>query len=191
MFWNLGILVFSETLSFALDGQSPVCDPTISSKMQGYQWSGASSIAAMVACILSLPPDEASSLQNGLTTDLPFASCHVNLSLVVTALVKAIEHIINLQIPPTVASEPRLDGDVHPAPCHLKSLMSCLVSLDTTVSGSHTARVAVKDMMQQYGDILSECWSPGNTVGLRKPPNMDFTMRDGWVVSPLSLIDWN
>jgi hypothetical protein len=115
----------------------------------------------MVDCILTLPVDEAYTIQGEL---LPITSYHVNTNLVVKALVTAVENIIDLQLSQSPSLESQLEdsmaGDGSDSWSHrIKVLMKCLVSLDTTVAGSHTARKALQELMSEHGDILSECWS--------------------------------
>lgn len=80
------------------------------------------------------------------------------------ALTKGIEHTIDLNINGS-ADGPEWSGlttflnDSMDWKESTKPLLTCLVTLETTVSGVHTARPALEDLMRHYGDILMDCWS--------------------------------
>ena len=82
-----------------------------------------------------------------------------------TVLVKAIESIIDIQLrqstdPDSAPEDPSGSSPYDGWSGHIKSLMTGLLSVDTTVSGSYTARKALQKLMHEHGDILSECWQP-------------------------------
>lgn len=81
-----------------------------------------------------------------------------------TALENAVENIISLQSN-TCHDMDQPSGNVHKAFaegawCHqAEFLMKGPLSLDVAVGGSQTAGVALKSLVQNHGDIVSECWS--------------------------------
>lgn len=83
------------------------------------------------------------------------------------ALTKAIEHTLDLNLN-DIAEDQELSGsatfldDSMSWMGSIKPLLTCLVTLETTVSGLHTARPALDDLMRHYGDILMNCWSHEN-----------------------------
>lgn len=79
-----------------------------------------------------------------------------------TALEKAVEHIIHLKIFQSYdheAAGTACDPDREVWARQIDVLMKGLLSLDATVGGSQTAGVAFQSLMQEYGDIISECWT--------------------------------
>jgi hypothetical protein len=94
----------------------------------------------MVDCILTLPVDEAYTIQGEL---LPITSYHVNTNLVVKALVTAVENIIDLQLSQSPSLESQLEDSM---------------AGDGSDSWSHRIK-ALQELMSEHGDILSECWS--------------------------------
>lgn len=157
-FWNLGLLIFAEILQPLRNSAIPDLLP----KMQTFRRDATSSIAEIIECVLQLPVQEAFNLQNGLSADVPLIAYHVTPSLMVTALEKAVEHIIDMQISYDHKEEP-LDSSL--GSCdeiwtrQIDCLMKGLLSLDVTVGGSQTAGVAFQSLMRKHGDIISECWT--------------------------------
>ena len=96
---------------------------------------------------------------------VPLISQHANTTIVVAALVKAIEHAISLNPSAqpsygavcSTTENLTLPESWVPA---VKPLLACLSALDTTVSGAHTARIAMEDLLLRYGDILMDAWTP-------------------------------
>lgn len=80
------------------------------------------------------------------------------------ALAKAMEHTIDLnmtrEIDDTTMSDQSTTLD---APTEwigsVKPLLICLINLKSTISGTYAAEPALQKLMQQYGDILMDCWS--------------------------------
>ncbi|KAJ6119644.1 hypothetical protein N7523_003924 [Penicillium sp. IBT 18751x] len=157
-FWNLGVLTFAEILQPLENTAIPDPHPT----MQSYRQVATSSMAEFIECVLQLPVEEAFNLQNGLSADVPLIAYHVTPSLMVTALEKAIEHIIDMQ---TSHNEKEMRLGTSWDSCdetwtrHIDCLMKGLLSLDITVGGSQTAGVAFESLMRKHGDIISECWT--------------------------------
>ena len=153
VFWDLGVLVLAEHLKCVLN-EAYHSHESLISTMLTYQWQAALSVARTVECVLALPAEEAFKPHSGLSAEVPITACHVTPSLVVTALHKAIEQIIDLELSSDFGSTPDGVWD-----CHIGVLMKGLVSLEVTIGGSRTARVALQSLMRNYGDILCECWS--------------------------------
>ena len=106
-------------------------------------------------------------LINSVQAKLQFISHHANTSLVVLALAKAIEHTIDLNLSTSLESPAPVSSLYGPLPsgdwvASIKPLLTCLLTVDSTVSGAFTARPALQRLMQQYGDILMDCWSHGD-----------------------------
>lgn len=104
-------------------------------------------------------------LINSVQAKLQFVSHHANTALVVMALVKGIEHTIDLNLSKQSKNSQALvvPGSTTSARpnwvASIKPLLTCLVALESTVSGVFTARPALKGLLRQYGDILMDCWS--------------------------------
>ena len=157
-FWNLGILIFAEILQPL--GNSAI--PDLPLKMQACRRDATSSIAGIIERVLQSPVEEAFNLQNGLSVDVPLIAYHVTPSLMVTALEKAVEHIIDMQISYKHNEEPvdsSLGSHDETWTRQIDCLMKGLLSLDVTVGGSQTAGVAFQSLMRKHGDIISECWT--------------------------------
>lgn len=106
-------------------------------------------------------------LINSVQAKLNLISHHANTSLVVLALVKGIEHTIDLNINVPNGPGDEVGSGFDPNwVASIKPLLSCLLTLDSTVSGAYTARPALQTLMQQYGDILMDCWSHDDHVNL-------------------------
>ncbi|KAJ5519362.1 hypothetical protein N7453_001784 [Penicillium expansum] len=142
MFWNLGPAVWE------------------------YQHDAASCVAQVVECVLNLPAEEAFNLQNGLGAEVPLTAYHVTPSLAVTALQRAIESVIDLQLHSCSVDDVSDDNAKLLIPDgiwdrQIDILTKGLMSLDVTIGGSQTCGVALKELMHKHGDILSECWTSG------------------------------
>ncbi|KAJ5678054.1 uncharacterized protein N7477_003687 [Penicillium maclennaniae] len=157
-FWNLGVLTFAEILQPLENTAIPDLLPT----MQSYRQVATYSMAEFIECVLQLPVEEAFNLQNGLGADVPLIAYHVTPSLMVTALEKTVEHIIDMQ---TSHNEKEMPFEIlwdfrdETWTRHIDCLMKGLLSLDVTVGGSQTAGVAFQSLMRKHGDIISECWT--------------------------------
>lgn len=157
-FWDLGILTFVEVIQALQDNAISDLSPEI----QAYRQNATFSIAAIIECVLRLPVDEAFNLQNGLSADVPLIAYHVTLSLMATALDKAVEHIIDMRTSCRYNDESVgttwTTGD-ETWTRQIDFLMKGLLSLDVTVGGSQTAGVSFQSLMRNHGDIISECWT--------------------------------
>lgn len=152
IFWDLGILVLAEVLRTISYTTNPP-DQQLVSQMQNYRWESSVSVARTIEAVLNLPTAEAFEPSSGLDPEVPLTASHVTITTIVSALQKAIEHIIDCKL--------ALDDDLFPDGSWdrcLGILMKGLVALGVTVGGSRTATVSIQTLMQTYGDILSECW---------------------------------
>ncbi|KAJ5315389.1 hypothetical protein N7476_005696 [Penicillium atrosanguineum] len=157
-FWYLGVLIFAEILQ----PLRTTAIPDLSSKMKTCRRDATSSMADIIECVLQLPVEEAFNLQNGLSADVPLIAYHVTPSLMVTALEKAVEHIIDMQTSYNHNEEPvgtSWDSREETWTRQIDYLMKGLLSLEVTVGGSQTAGVAFQSLMRKHGDIISECWT--------------------------------
>jgi hypothetical protein len=87
----------------------------------------------------------------------------------VIALEKAIEHMIYLHLSakhfghtPTKLQVEAYDKV--PWNMSIKYMLTCLASLESTVSGLYITNSAFQPLMRKYGDILMECWSPDDKL---------------------------
>jgi hypothetical protein len=164
MFWNLGIFLLNDVFQNACKYLNVSDEQQLAPIIRKYQQEAALCVAQTVECVLNLPVEEAFNLQNGLGAEVPITAYHVTPSIAVTALQKAIEGVIKLQLHSTHDAD-LFEGDCRiPMPDgswnrQIDVLMKGLMSLDVTIGGSQTSSMALRLLMQQYGDILSECWT--------------------------------
>ncbi|KAJ5201132.1 hypothetical protein N7449_005935 [Penicillium cf. viridicatum] len=165
MFWNLGIFLLVEVFKKVTKDLDPSVEQEVGPAVREYQRDAASCVAQVVECVLNLPAEEAFNLQNGLGAEVPLTAYHVTPSLTVTALQRAIESVIDLQL--YSSSDDDLSDDAQfliPDGVwdrQIDILMKGLMSLDVTIGGSQTCGVALRGLMHKHGDILSECWTSG------------------------------
>lgn len=165
MFWNLGIFLLVEVFKKVTKDLDSSVKQEIGPAVREYQRDAASCVAQVVECVLNLPAEEAFNLQNGLGAEVPLTAYHVTPSLTVTALQRAIESVIDLQL--YSGCDDDLSDDAQfliPDGVwdrQIDILMKGLMSLDVTIGGSQTCGVALRGLMHKHGDILSECWTSG------------------------------
>jgi hypothetical protein len=155
IFWDLGVLVLTEvlrSLSYEISLSNP-SNEQLFFQTQKYRRESAVSVAYTVESVLNLPATEEFKPSSGLDPEVPLTALHVTPTTVVSALQKAIEHIIDSKLSSGTNLCP--DGTWDRS---LGILMKGLVALGVTVGGSRTATVSIQSLMQRYGDILSECW---------------------------------
>lgn len=162
--WNLATLTFAEYLDGAKDVVPAPYMSGMSSQIMKYRWTGVQSIASMISGLGTLSSDEASIHETGISSDIPYFSCHITSHLVLQTLVKAIDSAVGLRSPGGFLHGPSLGFGIDTDPYVIwsgcvKSMLRSLISLEATVWGSHTAREALQGLMQRHGDILTECWS--------------------------------
>lgn len=102
--------------------------------------------------MLSLPPEEAFNLQNGLRADVPIISYHITPSLTATTFEKAIEAMIDIHLTDE-------QDNVSMWKQQIDTLMKSLTSLDVTVGGEQVTKAAFSSLLRRHGDVLSECWT--------------------------------
>ncbi|KAJ6160764.1 hypothetical protein N7470_004160 [Penicillium chermesinum] len=161
--WNSGVLVLAEALEPFVNPMSHILSQEIGQSIRTHEREAVSSVAQMIECVLALPIEETFNVQHGLAPEAPITAYHLTPSVITTALGKAVVHTINLQF----FSSPGLgktDGDPDFSSDgswrrQIDCLMKGLVSLDVTIGGSQTFGLVMRSLMQEYGDIISECWS--------------------------------
>lgn len=165
MFWNLGIFLLVEVFKKVIKDLDSSVEQDVGPSVREYQRDAASCVSQAVECVLNLPAEEAFNLQNGLGAEVPLTAYHVTPSLTVTALQKAIESVIDLQLRSS-SDDASSDDAQFLIPDgvwdrQLDILLKGLMSLDVTIGGSQTVSVALGGLMHKHGDILSECWTSG------------------------------
>ncbi|KAJ5505027.1 hypothetical protein N7463_007901 [Penicillium fimorum] len=166
MFWNLGIFLLAEVFEKVTKDLPHSVGQEIGPAVREYQRDAASCVTQVVECVLNLPTEEAFNLQNGLGAEVPLTAYHVTPSLAVTALQRAIESVIDLQLHSNCDAGVLDDDAHHMIPDgvwdrQIDILMKGLMSLDVTIGGSQNCGVALRGLMHNHGDILSECWTSG------------------------------
>ncbi|KAB8226261.1 Alpha/beta hydrolase family-domain-containing protein [Aspergillus novoparasiticus] len=164
MFWNLGIFVLIDTLKPTMTGTNQPCSHSIFSKLQTYNEEAALSVARTAECVLSLPFEKIFNLQNGVSAEASVLSYHITPTLVAVTFQKAIEAILDMQLYPPCGEGILNDRSLslHADSTwkqHIDTIMKGLVSLDVTIGGSLASGVAIQNLMQIHGDIISDCWS--------------------------------
>ncbi|KAJ5173647.1 uncharacterized protein N7500_001578 [Penicillium coprophilum] len=166
MFWNLGIFHFVQVFEKVTGDLGPSDRQQVGSAVRGYQRDAASCVTRVIGCVLNLPAEETFNLQNGLGGEVPLTAYHVTPSLAVSALQRAIESVIDLQLYSNCDARSLEDNAQLLIPDgiwdqQIDILMKGLMSLDVTIGGSQTSGVALKELMHNYGDIISDCWTSG------------------------------
>ena len=171
LFWKMAKLLLVEQLHQASNVVSPLERQPLLDKAQFYQRDAVTSLQTIAQRIVDVSALGEFKLINSVQAKMHFISHHANTALVVLALSKAIEHTIDLHISDTAQHDLYL-GPFSKASINsdwvasMKPLLTCLLTLDSTVSGAITARPALQKLMQQYGDILMDCWSHVNLEDL-------------------------
>ncbi|OJJ07013.1 hypothetical protein ASPVEDRAFT_154935 [Aspergillus versicolor CBS 583.65] len=141
LFWDLSVLILAESI-----------DPDLISQIQSYRLEAISSVTKTAQRLLSLVPEEAFNLQNGLRADVPIISYHITPSLTATTFEKAIEAMIDIHL--TDGEQDNLIWKQQ-----IDTLMKSLASLDVTVGGEQVTKAAFSSLLRRHGDVLSECWT--------------------------------
>ena len=139
----------------ALSRGSDSVDDFIIASMRSYQAEAIASVTKTVEHVLSLPPDSAFNLENGLDAEVPLIAYHITPSLTATVYQKSVETLINSQQSPLHTGETADDVWQRQVDIVLKGLSS----LGETVGGSEASTRVLQSLMPRYGDILSECWT--------------------------------
>ncbi|GAD95939.1 hypothetical protein ANI_1_1316164 [Paecilomyces variotii No. 5] len=150
VFWDLGVLVLCETLRSMLN-ETDHSHMDMITNMRTCQWQAASSMAQMVGCVLELPAGEVFKEDSGLGADLPLILSHVSPGIVVIALEKALQQIIDWRFSSEYETVPEGIWELH-----VGTLLKGLVSMEVTIGGSRTAGLALQSLTREYGDILSQ-----------------------------------
>lgn len=132
-----------------------IIDTTLLSQIQPYRLEAVSSVTETAQRLLSLPPEEAFNLKNGLCADVPIISYHITPSLTATTFEKAIEAMIAIHLAPGSDEHGNESTWQH----QLDILMKSLESLDVTIGGQQVTKAAFSSLMRRHGDVLSECWT--------------------------------
>jgi hypothetical protein len=171
LFWHLSNLLVAEQLYRAADALPAVERQPLLDKAQSHQASAVSSLLTIAQRIVDVSALGEFKLINSVQAKMHFISHHANTALVVLALSKAIEHTIDLNVSAVeqtdmssgIFSSGAVDSDWIAG---MKPLLTCLLTLDSTVSGAVTARPALQRLMRQYGDILMDAWSQDEVESL-------------------------
>ena len=130
------------------------CIFDVASQAQSYQ---ASAISSLVDVCAQITAYEEIKPSHHPDTRLPLICHHINVELVVFALGKAVKHCITNQIFYSDLSND-VTEEVGSRNDSLKPLLSCLLTLESTVAGLQTARTAYQDLLRHYSDILMDSW---------------------------------
>lgn len=123
--------------------------------MGSYQAEAVASVTKTVERVLSLPPDSAFNLANGLDAEVPLVAYHITPSLTAMVYQKTIETLMDSQQSPLHTGETADEVWQRQIDIVLKGLSS----LGETVGGSEAAARVLQSLLPRYGDILSECWT--------------------------------
>ncbi|OJZ83893.1 hypothetical protein ASPFODRAFT_62999 [Aspergillus luchuensis CBS 106.47] len=151
LFWDLSILILVEALALSRES----IDDTIVASMGSYQAEAVASVTKTVERVLSLPPDSAFNIENGLDAEVPLIAYHITPSLTAMFYQKTIETLMDSQQSPLHTGETADEVWQRQVDIVLKGLSS----LGDTVGGSEAATRVLQSLMPRYGDILSECWT--------------------------------
>ncbi len=171
LFWKLSNLLLVEQLHQAAAMLPAIEQQAILKKAQSYQQAAVNSLLVVAQRIVDVSALGKFRLINSVQAKMHFISHHANTTLVVLALQKAVEHTIDIHV--SSAGQNDLCSGAFPDAAansdwiaNMKPLLTCLLTLDSTVSGAITARPALQNLMQQYGDILMDCWSQEDSEDL-------------------------
>lgn len=160
LFWNLSHLSLVEQIHYASHLLAPGSCEGIISTADRLQEAAVTLLLAIARRIVDVSAKGEFKLINSVQAKLRLVSHHANTPLVVLAFVKAIEHTIDFNLSKQAASGQKAVTCTPPNwVSSIKPLLTCLVMLDSTISGAFTARPALRGLMQKYGDILMDCWS--------------------------------
>ncbi|KAK5044932.1 hypothetical protein LTR84_010304 [Exophiala bonariae] len=164
LFWNLGHLCLVEQIHYAAHLLGPDVGHALLCKADTLQESAVAFVLAIARRIVDVSSNGEFKLINSIQAKLQFVSHHANTALVVMALVKGIEHTIDYNLSKQPAKKQTRTGGSNPnaQPVwipSIKPLLTCLLALESTVSGVFTARPALQKLMHEYSDVLMDCWS--------------------------------
>ena len=154
MFWNLSVLYVVDYLKESAATVQPYFAFDVALKAREYQKGVTSSFVTLSSLIVQVSPSEEALPLEGTNINLPFVAHHANTELVVTALQKAIEHIVEFNLAEgSSASDAQnlfyqsfVQADWIRS---IKPVLSCLVSLDKTAAGRCLARPALHNLLNR------------------------------------------
>jgi hypothetical protein len=161
LFWHGNNLLLVEQLHQAshLLPQSERAE--VLEKAQVYQTTAVTSLHAVAKQIVDVSSFGEFRLINSINATMHLISHHANTALVSTFLSRGIEHTIDLHVSAnsqnTSLTDPSPNGTSDWI-ATMKPLLTCMLTLKSTVSGMVTAGSHLQRLMQQYGDILMDCY---------------------------------
>ncbi|KAE8149501.1 hypothetical protein BDV25DRAFT_130329 [Aspergillus avenaceus] len=160
MFWDLGVLVLVESLKPIVGRHHHLLDPTLPSTIRAYQGDSVISLSRTAESLLSLRPEELFNIQNGMVAEAQITSYHITPILVATTFQKAIGNVIDMRFSSGSRYSFGIEATDDKGWMHqIDIMMKGLSTLDATIGGAQVANMAIKKLMREHGDILSECWS--------------------------------
>ena len=155
LFWNMCLLSMTEILDRLSTVQPDVCNLGISEAAREYEADALASITNVLRCLADDDGSTSLYFANHLDLDMPLISRHANVSLVVTAITKAIEHTISIN-----QHHGRLLSTWLPK---LQLYLSALIGLESKVAGLCVSRPVRRSLVWKHTDILLDCWTPNST----------------------------
>lgn len=162
------MLVFTDCLNKAYSVSRSADTLKTICKVYKYRCSAALSIAIIVRTMLCQELDKG--LQDDVDgLDIPLFSYNSNTKIVIEALTRATEALIQLQSPPTTLNfyDPTYAVDLtfgHDSQEYIRSLVRSLIALKKTIFGSFAACKALDYLMQHYSDTIFQCWLAGSDL---------------------------
>jgi hypothetical protein len=162
LFWHGSNLLLVEQLHLASHVLPQGEKQEVLEKAQVYQTTAVTSLHAVAKQIVDVSSFGEFRLINSINATMHLISHHANTALVSTFLSRGIEHTIDLHVSAN-SQNSSLTG--HQSPngtsdwiATMKPLLTCMLTLKSTVSGTVTAGSQLQRLMQQYGDILMDCY---------------------------------
>lgn len=155
---------FAEQLTLISNETQPLHSLSMASRAKTYLWTSAQSMAVIAKTVRSSPSAELHRQWSWLSSDIPMVSFHATSDLVVKALVKAIESMVEIHPARNLVHGIQLGDSLGTDSTEWNQSTSCLLdllsSMETTMWGSYKVRAALDTLMQKHGDILLESWLP-------------------------------
>jgi hypothetical protein len=163
MFWSLGLFVLRHEIGRALSLDMSLNACQLRVQIRTYESTGVDLMAFVASCIINLPREHQQESVPGLADRLPLVTHHANMSLVIVSLTQGIQTALRLQsdhesrandgesIPEQHTSQSKWSSAV-------RTMMKCLVSVKSTVSGANLVSNTMKDLVRQHGDVILDCW---------------------------------
>ena len=151
----------SESISIAV-ATGILEEQRFSAMTLSYQFTGSSTISLLANYISQTQMKDEYAGQAEDAPRVPLLLRHSNPSMVITSLSTALKHILSLEYTGDTSSDTQRQSNgfenVSQWRSAIKSILSVLVALRSTVAGTHTATVAIENLMQEDGETLLECW---------------------------------